>query len=109
LHKGKVGEIYNISAHNEKPNKEITHLILKNLNKPESLIKQVPDRPAHDRHYALDSTKIERELGWKPLYSFEEGMRLTIEWYKQNANWWKDVKSGEYQKYYDKHYAYLKN
>ncbi len=109
LHRGKVGEIYNISSHNEKPNKEITYLILKNLSKPESLIKHVPDRPAHDRHYALDSAKIEKELGWKPQYSFEEGMKLTIEWYKKNANWWKNVKSREYQKYYEKHYAYLKN
>lgn len=107
LHSGKIGEIYNISSHNEKPNKEITHLILKNLNKPESLIKQVPDRPAHDRHYALDSTKIEGELGWKPKYSFEEGMKLTINWYKRNQSWWKNIKSGEYLKYYQKHYSSL--
>src|SRR3972149_2386452 len=105
LHKGKVGEIYNISAHNEKPNKEITFLILKNLGKPESLIKQVPDRPAHDRHYALDSAKIERELGWKPKYTFEEGMRLTIEWYKNNHRWWENVKSGEDVKVYDRHFG----
>jgi len=109
LHKGKIGEIYNISAHNEKPNKEITYLILKHLNKPESLIKHVPDRPAHDRHYALDSTKIEKEIGWRPKYSFEEGMKLTIDWYKKNRIWWENVKSGEYVKYYEKHYAYLKS
>jgi len=108
LHQARPGEIYNISSHNEKTNKEITFLILKNLNKPESLIKYVPDRPAHDRHYALDSTKIERELGWRPKYTFEEGMRLTIEWYKNNRSWWENVKSGEYVKYYDRHYAYLK-
>jgi dTDP-glucose 4,6-dehydratase len=107
LHKGKAGEVYNISAHNEKPNKEITYLILKNLNRPESLIKQVPDRPAHDRHYALDSTKIERELDWKPKYSFEEGMKLTIDWYKKNCSWWENIKSGEYLKYYQKHYSSL--
>lgn len=107
LHKGKPGQIYNISAHNEKTNKEITYLILKNLNKPESLIKHVPDRPAHDRHYALESARIEEELGWKPNFSFAEGMRLTVEWYKNNRPWWENVKSGEYLKYYQKHYSSL--
>ncbi len=108
LHKGKKGEIYNISAHNEKTNLEITNLILEGVGKPKSLIKHVPDRPAHDRRYALDSTKLEKELGWKPKFSFEKGLQETIAWYKNNQSWWERVKSGEYQKYYEKHYAYLK-
>ncbi len=108
LQKGKAGEIYNISSHNEKTNLEITDLILQALNKPKSLIKHVPDRPAHDRRYALDSAKLEKELGWMPKFSFEKALQETIEWYKKNKNWWESVKSGEYQKYYEKHYAYLK-
>jgi len=107
LHRGNPGEIYNISAHNQMTNEEITHLILKDLNKPESLIKHVPDRPAHDRHYALESAKMEEELGWKPKFSFDEGMRLTIDWYKKNSSWWRNAKSGEYLNYYHKHYSYL--
>lgn len=108
LQKGKAGEIYNISSHNEKTNLEITDLILQALDKPKSLIKHVPDRPAHDRRYALDSTKLEKELGWKSKVSFEKALQDTIEWYKKNRSWWERVKSGEYQKYYEKHYAYLK-
>lgn len=108
LQKGKTGEIYNISSHNEKTNLEITDLILQALGKPKSLIKHVPDRPAHDRRYALDSSKLEKELGWKSKFSFEKALQETISWYKNNRNWWERVKSGEYQKYYEKHYAYLK-
>ncbi|OGC79322.1 MAG: dTDP-glucose 4,6-dehydratase [candidate division Zixibacteria bacterium RBG_16_40_9] len=108
LHKGMKGEIYNISSHNEKTNLEITNLILGGLGKPKSLIKHVPDRPAHDRRYALDSTKLEKELGWKSKISFEKALQETINWYKTNKSWWERVKSGEYQKYYEKHYAYLK-
>jgi dTDP-glucose 4,6-dehydratase len=79
-------------------------LILKNLKKPESLIKYVKDRPAHDRRYALDSSKIRKELGWKASFSFEQGMKRTIDWYIKNKSWWEKVKSGEYLKYYEKHY-----
>ena len=104
LHQGKIGEIYNISSNVEMTNLEITHLILKNLKKPESLIKYVKDRPAHDRRYALDSSKIRKELGWKASFSFEQGMKRTIDWYIKNKSWWEKVKSGEYLKYYEKHY-----
>jgi dTDP-glucose 4,6-dehydratase len=104
LHKGRIGETYNVSSGVEKTNLDITHLILENLKKPESLIKHVKDRPAHDRRYALNSDKIRNELGWEPKISFEQGMKLTIDWYLKNKDWWQKVKSGEYLKYYEKHY-----
>jgi len=103
LHKGKIGEIYNIGADNEKTNKEITEIILKQLGKDESWIEHVKDRPGHDRRYALDSAKI-KKLGWKPKYSFEKAIKETIEWYKNNQDWWKKIKSGEFLEYYKKQY-----
>jgi len=106
LHKGKIGEIYNISGNCEKANLEITELILKRLNKPKSLIKHVKDRPAHDRRYALDSTKIRGELGWKPDTSLEKGLAETVDWYIANQKWWEKIKSGEYLEYYQKHYTF---
>jgi len=87
LNKGKPGEIYNIGGNNEKTNIEIVELILKTLNKPKSLITFVEDRLGHDRRYAIDSTKIQSELGWKPKYSFEAGIKETIEWYLNNRKW----------------------
>lgn len=105
LHKGKLGEVYNIGGHNEKRNIEIVKLILKELNKPESLIKFVKDRLGHDRRYAIDSTKITEELGWKPKYTFETGIIETINWYLDNQDWMEKVKSGEYQEYYEKMYS----
>ena len=105
LHKGKLGEVYNIGGHNEKENIEIVKLILKELEKPESLIKFVKDRLGHDRRYAIDSTKISEELGWKPKYTFETGIIETIHWYLDNQDWMDKVKSGEYQKYYEKLYS----
>ena len=104
LHRGEIGEMYNISSDVEKTNLEITRVILENLEKPSSLIKHVKDRPAHDRRYALNADKIRKELGWKPEVSFEQGMKLTIDWYLKNKDWWHKVKSGEYLKYYQKHY-----
>jgi len=92
LHKGRNGEIYNIGGNNEKKNIEIVKLILENLNKPESLIKYVEDRPGHDRRYAIDSTKIRKELGWKPKYTFEKGIVKTIKWYCENKKWWTKIK-----------------
>jgi dTDP-glucose 4,6-dehydratase len=109
LHKGKIGEIYNISGSYEKTNLEITELILKKLNKPKSLIKHVKDRPAHDRRYALDSSKIRNELGWKPDASFEEGIDKTVDWYIANQKWWQKIKTGEYLEYYQKHYGKLES
>ena len=104
LHNGKIGEIYNIGGNNEKKNIEIVKLILQNLNKPESLIKFVRDRLGHDRRYAIDSTKIQNELGWKPEYTFETGIAETIRWYLDNRKWWERIKSGEYMAYYEKMY-----
>lgn len=103
LHKGKEGEIYNIGADNEKTNKEITEIILKELGKDKTWIEHVKDRPGHDKRYALDSTKI-KKLGWKPKHSFEKAIKQTIEWYKNNQDWWKKIKSGEFLEYYKKQY-----
>ena len=91
LHKGKVGEIYNIGGHNEKTNLEITHLILKAMGKDESSIKYVEDRLGHDRRYAISNDKITSELGWKPSLTFEEGIKLTIDWYLNNQEWIKNI------------------
>jgi dTDP-glucose 4,6-dehydratase len=102
--KGKNGEVYNIGASNEMPNVQIIKLILKYLKKREDLIEHVKDRPGHDRRYAIDSTKIQNELGWKPKYKFEDAIIKTIDWYIQNKNWWERIISGEYQKYYQLQY-----
>jgi dTDP-glucose 4,6-dehydratase len=104
LQKGKAGEIYNIAGGNEKANLEITHLILSILDKPESLVKHVKDRPAHDRRYSLDCSKIMRELGWKPEIPFQEGISRTVDWYISHQEWWQKIRSGEYLEYYQKHY-----
>lgn len=87
LHKGKIGEVYNIGGHNEKTNMEITHLILEAMGKDESSIKYVEDRLGHDRRYAISNDKITSELGWKPSITFEEGIKLTIDWYLKNQDW----------------------
>ncbi|MDL2246075.1 dTDP-glucose 4,6-dehydratase [Methanobrevibacter sp. OttesenSCG-928-K11] len=104
LRDGKLGEVYNIGGNNEKQNIEIVKLILKELNKDESLIEFVKDRLGHDRRYAIDSSKIQDELGWTPKYTFETGIKETIRWYLDNGSWMDKVKSGEYQKYYKKMY-----
>lgn len=104
FHKGKIGEIYNIGGDNPKTNIAITQLVLKTLGKGKEMIEYVKDRPGHDRRYALDSTKVQR-LGWKPKYKFAQAMQLTIAWYRDNAAWWKKIKSGEYLKYYKKQYS----
>lgn len=103
LHNGKEGEAYNIGGDNEKTNKEITDIILREMDKDESYIEYVKDRLGHDRRYALDSTKI-KKLGWKPKYSFEMAIKETIKWYKNNQDWWKKIKSGEFLEYYKKQY-----
>lgn len=97
---GRVGEVYNIGASQEMKNIDIVKLILKHLGKGEELIEYVKDRPGHDRRYAIDSTKIQTELGWKPSFRFEEAIGQTIDWYLNNKNWWERIISGEYQKYY---------
>ena len=91
LHKGNVGEVYNIGGHNEKTNLEITHLILKAMGKDESSIKYVEDRLGHDRRYAIDNHKIQTKLGWQPSLTFEEGIKLTIDWYLNNQDWMKSI------------------
>ncbi|ADL57962.1 MULTISPECIES: dTDP-glucose 4,6-dehydratase [Methanothermobacter] len=104
LHGGRAGEVYNIGSNSERRNIEIVELILRELGKDESLIRFVEDRPGHDRRYAIDASKIRSELGWKPCYSFEEGIRETIKWYIDNREWWENIKSGEYLRYYERMY-----
>ena len=93
LHKGRVGEVYNIGGHNEKTNMEITHLILDAMGKDESSIKYVEDRLGHDRRYAIANDKIQSELGWEPSVTFEEGIKLTIDWYLNNQDWIKSIEN----------------
>ena len=104
IHKGKVGEVYNVGGHNEKRNIDIVKLICKELGKPESLIVHVGDRKGHDMRYAIDPTKIHNELGWLPETKFEDGIKKTIKWYLDNREWWETIISGEYQNYYEKMY-----
>ena len=104
LHKGKIGDIYNIGGNNEWYNIDIVKLILKKLNRGEEQINYVKDRPGHDRRYAIDSSKIMTELGWKPEYQFNEGIEHTINWYVKNEQWWRKVMSGDYLKYYENNY-----
>ncbi|MGB9697025.1 MAG: dTDP-glucose 4,6-dehydratase [Ignavibacteria bacterium] len=105
LHKGTYGEVYNIGGNNEKHNIDIVKLILKLLGKSEEQIQFVKDRPGHDRRYAIDSTKIQKELGWSPKYKFENAIELTVKWYLDNQQWWRKVMSGEYLKYYELNYS----
>ena len=105
LRHGRIGEVYNVGGHNERTNLGVVKTILKVLNKPESLIRYVKDRPGHDMRYAIDPTKLENELGWKPEYNFDTGIRQTIEWYLNNKEWWQNIISGEYTKYFDKMYG----
>lgn len=105
LHKGKVGEVYNVGGHNEKTNIEVVKEILKQLDKPETLIKYVEDRLGHDRRYAIDPTKLQSELGWEPIYNFETGLKDTVQWYLDNKSWWGNIISGDYQNYYDRQYT----
>ena len=104
MRNGKNGEVYNIGGHNEKQNIEVVKTILRELDKPESLITYVTDRKGHDLRYAIDPTKIETELGWKPKYNFESGIKETIGWYMNNQEWMDDVTSGDYLKYYEEMY-----
>lgn len=97
LHKGKIGEVYNIGGHNEKTNIEITRLILGAMGKDESSIEYVQDRLGHDRRYAISNDKITAELGWKPSITFEEGIKLTINWYLNNLDWMKNIKEKKVQ------------
>lgn len=104
LHRGREGEVYNIGGKCEKTNLSVAQTILDRLGKPHSLIRFVADRPGHDRRYAIDFSKIERELGWTPRVSFEEGIGLTIQWYQEHQEWWRKIKTGEYLEYYRRMY-----
>ncbi len=105
LQNGTVGEVYNIGGHNEMKNIDIVKLICEYLQKPESLIEHVQDRQGHDMRYAIDPTKIHKELGWLPETMFKDGIRLTIQWYLDNKEWWENIVNGEYQNYYDEMYG----
>ena len=105
MRKGVIGEVYNIGGHNERHNIEVVKTILKTLDKPESLITYVSDRKGHDLRYAIDPTKIEAKVGWKPKYNCESGIKETIEWYMNNQEWMDDVTSGDYLKYYEQMYS----
>lgn len=101
LEKGRIGEVYNLGGHNENANIEIVKIILKDLGKSEDLITYVADRKGHDQRYAIDPSKANKELGWGPTTMFADGIKLTIQWYKENMDW----TSGEYMKYYEQMYG----
>ncbi len=105
ISRGRPGEVYNIGGNNEQSNMAITRMLLSGLNRDESMIEYVPDRPGHDRRYAVDTTKTMNELGWRPLVDFRTGLMETIEWYRTHEPWWRRIKSGEYLKYYEQQYG----
>ena len=105
LEKGETGNVYNIGGNSEKTNLEVIKILLRVLNKPESLIEYVKDRPGHDRRYAMDNSHIKDKLGWAPKRSFEEGLKETVDWYAAHSEWWKRVKSGRYLDYYKAQYG----
>ena len=105
MRKGRVGEVYNIGGHNEMKNIDIVKLICKELGKPESLITYVTDRKGHDMRYAIDPSKIHKELGWLPETMFKDGIKKTIRWYLDNQSWWQPIIDGEYQNYYEQMYG----
>lgn len=105
IHKGINGEVYNVGGHNERTNIQVVKAILTQLGKSESLISYVEDRLGHDKRYAIDPTKLVTTLGWEPIYTFDTGLKQTIDWYLDNRSWWEDILNGEYQDYYSKQYS----
>lgn len=103
--RGKAGEVYNVGGHNERTNLDVVRTILRELGKSESLIRFVTDRPGHDRRYAIDPSKIRRDLGWEPQTTFDEGIRQTVRWYLDNRDWWARILSGAYRDYFENHYG----
>jgi dTDP-glucose 4,6-dehydratase len=106
--KGRAGEVYNVGARNERRNIEVAESVLEALGKPRSLLKFVADRPGHDRRYAIDPSKAERELGWRPCETWETGLRKTIRWYAENKEWVARARSGQYRDYYEKQYGAIR-
>lgn len=106
LRKGQSGEVYNLGGNYDVPNIQIVKSILRILGKPESLITYVKDRPGHDRRYAMDSSRVQRELGWKPAHQFEDALKATVDWYVAHPAWWQRVRSGEYRQAYEKLYGW---
>ncbi len=105
LHQGREGEVYNIGGNCERQNIDVAKTILRLLGKPESLLEFVIDRPGHDRRYAMDFSKLNRELGWTPEHGFDRGLQETIDWYRENQPWLEETRSGEYRAYFEKHYV----
>jgi dTDP-glucose 4,6-dehydratase len=106
LNRGRPGEVYNVGGNNEMTNRQITEIILREMNCPwDQFVTYVKDRPGHDRRYAIDAGKMKRELGWEPKHRFETAIKTTIQWYRDNESWWRSIKSGEYLKYYEAQYA----
>lgn len=105
VREGRIGETYCVGGNAERTNMQITKKILELMGKGEEMIEYVEDRKGHDKRYAIDFTKIKNELGWEPSVSFEDGIKETVEWFKNNEAWWKNIKSGEYQNYYEKQYG----
>jgi len=105
LEGGRAGQVYNLGGRSERHNIDIVRKVLELLGKPESLIRFVKDRPGHDRRYAIDASRSERELGWKPRHRFEEGLAATVAWYREHRSWWERILSGEYQTYYERQYG----
>lgn len=106
--KGKTGEVYNIGGRCERTNLDLTHTLLEAVGKGKALIRYVPDRPGHDRRYAIDCSKIERDLGWKPAISFADGLKETVKWYRSNQAWTDSIRTGQYLSYYEKQYGKTK-
>jgi len=102
---GQVAEVYNIGGRCERTNLDLTHQLLDIMGKSRTLIRYVKDRPGHDRRYAIDCSKIERTLGWRPTISFEQGLRDTVQWYREHADWIANIRTGEYLSYYQKQYG----
>ncbi|MFL5244066.1 MAG: dTDP-glucose 4,6-dehydratase [Gemmataceae bacterium] len=105
--KGREGEVYNIGGRCERTNLQLTHALLEAVGKSKSLIRYVPDRPGHDRRYAIDCTKIESEIGWHPRIPFEQGLADTVQWYRSHPDWINSIRTGEYRAYYEKQYGSL--
>jgi dTDP-glucose 4,6-dehydratase len=105
LRQGQAGEVYNVGGQSERTNLSVVKTILDLVRRPHSLIRYVKDRPGHDRRYAIDFSKIQRALGWRPSIGFEEGIEQTVSWYRAHEQWWREIKTGEYRDYYDRMYG----